>query len=98
MLTAYLIVVPSLRVCVDVYYCCSVGLCDVMPIKHGDALGLYLTLKNTEAVFDVIKDIGHDMEPPGSKLSFQSHDQNVRVGWNHDMKILNNISFADIWV
>jgi len=39
-----------------------------MPIKHGDDLGLYLILKNTEAVLDVIKDIGYDMESPGSKL------------------------------
>lgn len=50
------------------HYCSSVSLCNVMPIKHGDDLGLYLTLKNTEAVLDVIKDIGHDVEPPGSKL------------------------------
>lgn len=64
MLTAYLSVVWS----VDVYFCCSVGLYDAMPIKHGDDLGLYLTLKNTEAVSDVIKYIGHDMESPGSKL------------------------------
>jgi len=41
---------------------------DVMPIKHGDDLGVYLTFKNTKAILGVIKDIGHDMEPPGSKL------------------------------
>lgn len=62
-------------VCVYVYFCSSVGLCDVMPIKHGDDLGLYSTLKNTEAVLDVIKDIGRDIEPPGSKLY-------VTVSWS----------------
>jgi len=92
MLTTYLSVVP----CGAVYSCPSVGLCDVMPIKHGDDLGLYLTLKNTEAVLGVIKDIGLDMEPPGTNYTFQFHDQNV--GWDHDTKLLSNISFADIWV
>jgi len=59
MLTTYLSVVP----CVDVYSCSSVGLCDVMPIKHGDDLGLYLTLKNTEAVLGVIKTLAMTWSP-----------------------------------
>jgi hypothetical protein len=62
----HLNVMQGLKVCG--HFCCSVVTCDVMPVKHGDDFGLYLTLKNTKGVLDVIKDIGHDVESQGNKL------------------------------